>query len=95
MTQLVGIKFQEPLLREIDKTVKEEHYSSRAELVREAVRLLLKEVRRQKALRNLKRNLGRGHPIPEMTEEDRARYYQEYLKETAKDPLAYTPARFR
>ena len=37
-TQMITLKLEKEFLKEIDKAVKQEHYQSRTELIREAVR---------------------------------------------------------
>ena len=82
MSQLVNLKFQPELLQEVDKTVDEGLYPSRAEFIRDAVRRLILELRREYALRMLETNFGKGKgKTPVLDEKRKQRIYREYLKE--------------
>lgn len=96
MTRLINLKFQEQLLQEVDKTVDEGLYSSRAEFIRDAVRRLILELRKQQALRMLEANFGKGKgKTPVLDEKMKEEIFEKYLKErqTSSGFFAKKPSR--
>jgi Arc/MetJ-type ribon-helix-helix transcriptional regulator len=82
MVQLVNLKLQEGFLAEIDQGVKQGLYASRAEFIRDAVRRLILELKKQQALMMLEANFGKGKGKTSVLDEKRKQeIFEEYMRE--------------
>ena len=83
--QSYSIKLQPRLVEQIDELVKVEHlYPSRNEFLREAVRVHLREVRResiQAKTEELKKKAAKHPKSPLISREEKERIAKEFLKE--------------
>ena len=52
------MRFQEDILKKIDRTIKDNDYNSRTEFIRDAVRDKLEEIRKKEALKELAKLYG-------------------------------------
>lgn len=70
--ETICLKMDGKLLKEVDKAVKANGFSTRTEFVREAIRSKLWEKEKEIALKNLEKyfGAGKGHRKTNMTEEE-------------------------
>ncbi len=83
MNAMVNIRLGEKLLREIDAAVRNSTYGSRTEFIREALRKMLDEHKKQRLIASLRSRLGEGkrlgikEPTPEEFEKIREKVWNE------------------
>lgn len=82
--ETVCVKFEEPSLKEIEKAMAKNHYVTKAEFIREAVREKLVDLEKREALRRLEQVYGAGAKKGRViTDEDIHRAGEEAAKEIA------------
>ncbi len=80
---MVNLRLGEKLLKEIDTVVKHSTYESRTEFIREALRKMLEEHKKQRLIASLRSRLGEGkrlgikEPTPEEFERIREKVWEE------------------
>ena len=77
--QVVSIKFQEPILEKIDKSIIKNNFNSRTEFIREAVRDKLTELEKETLLKKFIGYKGKGKT--KTTDKEWRRVREEYSKE--------------
>lgn len=58
MNTTVSIRFEDPFLKKIEKTMKSHDYATKAEFIREAIRDKIKDLEKEKALARLEKVYG-------------------------------------
>ncbi|MBU2638147.1 MAG: ribbon-helix-helix domain-containing protein [Nanoarchaeota archaeon] len=58
--EAVCIKMEHKIMQEMETCIEEENYSTKTEFIREAVREKIKAIRKERALRMLEANFGKG-----------------------------------
>jgi len=90
--EIVTIKFQKPVLKNIDKAIKDNNYNSRTEFVREAVRDKLETLNRhQLAEEFVKRFYGKAKV--KTTREQNRKVQEQVMMELAKERGIKLPVR--
>jgi len=56
--ETVSIKLEDNFAKDLDKTIKKNHYTTKTEFIREAIREKLKKLETEEALRRLKMMFG-------------------------------------
>jgi Arc/MetJ-type ribon-helix-helix transcriptional regulator len=85
--KIIPIQFQKPLVEEMETYVKEGLYSSKAEFVREAVRRMIIELRKQmfwqsmEMLKKLSKERGAKIKTPFLTRKEKDEIFEELKKE--------------
>ena len=82
--EAISVKLDKALLKHIDSSLQEFHYSTRTDFIREAIRERLRALRAEQAIRMLEKNFGKGRNKPSLTDkqfhEIRERAVREYAK---------------
>ncbi|MBU1975387.1 MAG: ribbon-helix-helix domain-containing protein [Nanoarchaeota archaeon] len=60
--EAISIRFQENILKKMDKTIRKNNFNSRTEFIREAVREKLTDVERAYAINEFFKLYGKGKP---------------------------------
>jgi Arc/MetJ-type ribon-helix-helix transcriptional regulator len=80
--ETISLKMEKELLSEIDGKLKEHRYSTRTEFIRDAIRIRLTELEKEKAIAKLHENFGKlkgkGKNISD--EKSRELTFKEYAK---------------
>lgn len=58
--ETISIKLDKTLLNNIDKSLKQNNYSTRTEFVRDALRRRLEDLRKEEILESVKNNFGKS-----------------------------------
>ena len=88
--KIIPIQFQKPLVEEMENYVKEGLYSSKAEFVRESVRRMIIELRKQmfwvgiNKLKGKIKKKGVKIKTPFLTKEQKEKIFEELKKELSK-----------
>ena len=88
--KIIPIQFQKPLVKEIESYVKDGLYSSKAEFVREAVRRMILELRKQMfwadidTLRKKVKKKGAKVKTPFLTKKQKEEVFEELKEEINK-----------
>lgn len=81
--EIVSVKFQKDILKNIDTAIKKHNFNSRTEFLREAVRKQLADLNRDELAEEfIKRFYGKGKPKNNKSDRQiREEAFAEYLKE--------------
>lgn len=83
--QAISVKLDKALLKHIDSSLQEFHYSTRTDFIREAIRERLRALRTEEAIARLRQNRGKGKgkrsPLTdERLHEIRENVFREYAR---------------
>jgi metal-responsive CopG/Arc/MetJ family transcriptional regulator len=77
--EIISVKFQEDVMKKVDRSIAEHNFNSRTEFIREAVRDKLDELKKEDLIKELMK--FRGKAPKKTTDEERARVREEVSKE--------------
>jgi Arc/MetJ-type ribon-helix-helix transcriptional regulator len=80
---VVTVKMDKGMKKDVEKAMKENHYATKTDFIREAIRDKLKTISREEALKNLDKYFGASKTRVTDEEYERARHevFQKYIKE--------------
>ena len=70
--ETISLKMEKELVRDIDKTLKENRYATRTEFIRDAIRHKLSDIEKQEIFRRLEKAKGslKGKTISNLSDEE-------------------------
>jgi Arc/MetJ-type ribon-helix-helix transcriptional regulator len=81
--EIVSVKFQEDVMKKVDRSIAEHNFNSRTEFIREAVRDKLEGLSREDLIKEFMK--FRGKAPKKTTDKERARVREKALLEMAKE----------
>ena len=83
--EIVSVKFQEDILKKMDKAIEQHNFNSRTEFIREAVRDKMVEIDRGELIKQFLSLRGKGKPKSGLSDEEiREQVSKELLEELDK-----------
>ncbi len=86
--ETISIRFQEPILKKIDQSIKDHNFNSRTEFIREAVRDKLQNLNKEELIKEVMKYHGASEKKTTYKENRRIR------EEVSKELLAHLEKRF-